>query len=320
MSLSVKEAPALLIEIERILVCKIRQHATRRAKTGQESLRHTQAISFVTISADGSVVASGSEDGLICLWDGHTGNHRASLEKHWGEILWLAFSGDGRRLSSISRASDEVVVWDTENARFLHRFQGHDDWVRCAISSPDPEGRLLASTSDDTFVRVWDLTLAHKPGEMEAHQPKMCLKGHTDYVFCASFSADGRYLASGGDDRSVRVWDLTPESNPSNVNDDQAPLSDGTTRHGLLCRNRSGRITGITFFPDNRQVISSSDDGAITIWDLLPTNEEGQQPIKQHINLKQASHISITPVPTQIGSSRKQAQVYSWSGYANRRR
>ncbi|KAL2142933.1 hypothetical protein VTI28DRAFT_512 [Corynascus sepedonium] len=113
----------------------------------------------------------------------------------------------------------------------------------------------------------------------------MCFKGHTDYVFCASFSADGRYLASGGDDRSVRVWDLAPESNSGNDNDDQAPLSDGTTRHRLLCRNRSGRITGITFSPDNRQVISSSDDGTITIWDLLPTNE-GQQPIKQHVNLK----------------------------------
>lgn len=254
------------------------------------TLRHTQAISFVTISTDGRLIASGSEDGLICLWNGRTGDYRASLQEHSGEILWLAFSGNGRRLSSTSRTGNRVVIWDTENANLLYSLDDHYDWVRCAAFSADQDGRLLASASDDTLVRVWDLSLPGEASEQRVCRPKM-LRGHTDYVTCASFSADGQYLASGGDDQTVRVWDLSlqtpdPESDPRTDNDNQSTsaTSEEDTPHRRLYRKEPGRITGVTFSPDNQQVICSSDDGAITIWDLTLQKQE-QQPIKQHFSL-----------------------------------
>ena len=64
-----------------------------------------------------------------------------------------------------------------------------------------PDGLLLASSSDDKTVQLWD------PATGE-HQ--RTLRGHTKAVLGVAFSPDGRLLASSSDDKTVRLWDLTP--------------------------------------------------------------------------------------------------------------
>jgi WD40 repeat protein len=61
-----------------------------------------------------------------------------------------------------------------------------------------PDGRRLASASEDNTVRVWDAG---------SGQELLILKGHTDGVRAVSFSPDGRRLASASEDKTVRVWE-----------------------------------------------------------------------------------------------------------------
>jgi len=75
--------------------------------------------------------------------------------------------------------------------------RGHEDAVLSVSFSPD--GRLLASGSNDNTIRLWRVS----DGECIA-----ILRGHEGSVYSVSFSPDGRLLASGSYDKTIRLWSL----------------------------------------------------------------------------------------------------------------
>ena len=117
---------------------------------------------------------------------------------HTGEVYFVTFSRDGRRLASAS-LDRTVRVWEVQNGDCQAILRGHTDEVFAVAFHPD--GTRLASAGRDRAVWLWDLARSEAVAR---------LQGHTSYVWSLAFSPDGATLASGSGDFTVRLWDTAP--------------------------------------------------------------------------------------------------------------
>jgi WD40 repeat protein len=152
---------------------------------------------------------SGSIDRTVRLWDvqAQAGSQLVfTLYGHTNAIRCVAFSTDGQIVGS--SGFDQVVrLWDTRSGRALYSLPAQDT-ITTSIAF-HPNGELLATSAADFTVRLWDVAL--KGGQYlgsDAIRLRSILRGHTDRVESARFSPDGRTIASGSADGTIKLWDV----------------------------------------------------------------------------------------------------------------
>jgi len=127
---------------------------------------HTDLISAIAFSRDDQLLASGSSDGTVRLWDPKTGATRGTLEGHIDSIRAIAFSRDDQLLASGS-CDGTVRLWDSKTGATRNTLEGHIDWIHAIAFSRDDQ--LLASGSHDGIVRLWDLKMGATCDTLEGH-------------------------------------------------------------------------------------------------------------------------------------------------------
>jgi WD40 repeat protein len=156
---------------------------------------HSDWVCSVAFSHDSRLLASGSFDWTVRIWDAATGTLQQTLEGHSNGVCSAAFSHDSRLLASGSY-DKTVRIWDAATGTLQQTLEGHSCGVNLVAFSHD--SRLLASGSDDWTVRIWDAAT----GTLQ-----QTLEGHSDGVNLVAFSHDSRLLASWSADKTVRIWD-----------------------------------------------------------------------------------------------------------------
>lgn len=213
---------------------------------GEAYTEGTRAVTTVSFSPDGTLLAVGSNDGTVQLWDVGTREPTTTLQRD-RSIMSVVFNPDGNILA-VGSEDGKVSLWDMRKGVLKSDFVAHQRVSSLAFS---PDGKTLASggsrfISDKDRVRLWDVA----SGELKSN-----LIGHTDDVDSIVFSPDGTTLVSSSRAGNiVRFFDVAS---------------------GELKFNLTGyfsSIDNIIFSPDGQTLVSSSgtegQDATVQLWDV----------------------------------------------------
>ncbi|MEH2237387.1 nSTAND1 domain-containing NTPase, partial [Nostoc sp.] len=239
---------------------------------------HANEVSAVSFSPDGKMLASGSDDNTVKLWDTSTDKVIKTLTGHTNSVCSVSFSPDGKMLASGSD-DNTVKLWDTSTGKVIKTLTGHTNSV-CSISF-SPDGKMLASGSDDNTVKLW------YPSTGKVIKT---LTGYTRSVLSVSFSPDGKMLASGSDDNTVKLWDTT---------------TDKVIR--TLTGHTNG-VWGVSFSRDSKMLASGSADNTVKLWDT--STGKVIRTLTGHTNLVRS--VSFSPDGKMLASASLDKTVKLW--------
>ena len=277
---------------------------------------HTDGVAAVSFSPDGSLLASGSSDGTILLWDMRSRERVATLG-HTDGVVAVSFSPDGSLLASGS-SDGTILLWDMRSRERVATL-GHTDGVAAVSFSPD--GSLLASGSSDGTILLWDMR----------SRERVATLGHTDGVVAVSFSPDGALLASGLGDRTVLLWDVATREqvatlghrfwvNAVSFSPDGTLLASGLWHRTVLLWDVATReqvatleghtnvVYSVSFSPDGALLATGGWDGMVILWDVL-TREK----IIAFGHTDAIRSVSFSPDGTTLAAGGEDGTILLWN-------
>ncbi|MEH2236434.1 serine/threonine-protein kinase [Nostoc sp.] len=252
---------------------------------------HSQAVKSVAFSPDGQILATASDDKTIKLWQVETLEEICTLLGHSHIVKSVAFSPDGQILASGSW-DKTIKLWDVNTGTEICTITGHQLQVNSVAFSP--QGQLLASASYDRTIRLWQIPALESFQREFKNRPcyslLSTLSGHAWAVLTVAFSPDGKILATGSDDNTIKLWE---------VNTGQ-----------LICTlvGHSWSVVAVAFTADGETLLSASCDKTVKLW-RVSTAEEIVT-LSGHVD--SVSAVAVSKVTQLIASGSRDKTIKLW--------
>ncbi len=252
---------------------------------------HSQAVKSVAFSPDGKILATASDDKTIKLWQIETLAEICTLLGHSHAVKSVAFSPNGEILASGSW-DKTIKLWDVNTGTEICTMTGHKLQVNSVAFSP--QGQLLASASYDRTIRLWQIPALESSHKEFQNRPCYSLlgilSGHAWAVLTVAFSPDGKILATGSDDNTIKLWE---------VNTGQ-----------LICTlvGHSWSVVAVAFTADGETLLSASCDKTVKLW-RVSTAEEIVT-LSGHVD--SVSAVAVSKVRQLIASGSRDKTIKLW--------
>jgi WD40 repeat protein len=185
--------------------------------------------------------------------DGAPTKEPRKLSGHTSKVWWVAFSRDGNTLLSVD-GGGFLKFWDVATGTRRGSIKAHDSPIRAAALTPD--GKLLASVGGVDFqsgeAKLWDVVVQK---DWTTLKERANLQGHTSTVLCLAIAPDGKTLATGSWDHTVKLWDIA------------------TGKEKFTLQGHAGLIHAVAFTPDGKWIASAGWDGVIRLWNAARGRE-----------------------------------------------
>jgi len=229
----------------------------------------------LALAALPTLVAAGTADHRLFLWNGADGKLLTQALAHQGPVSGAALHPQGTQL--LTGGGDGLLkLWalPAVPARALP----HPDAVAAAALAAD--NKRVVTGGADKIVRTW--TLANNQVERQ-------FPGHTGVVTAVALSPNAAGLVSGGDDATIRVWNQT--------NGQQADLIGA----------HAGPVTALAFHPNSAQLLSASEDGTLKLWQFPPVAPKSFA----HPDAVTSAVLSPDGAKLLTGANDKQARIWN---------
>ncbi|WP_392531313.1 protein kinase [Nostoc sp. C117] len=248
---------------------------------------HRQAVKSVAFSPDGKILATASDDKTIKLWHISTLKEICTLLGHSHAVKSVAFSANGQILASGSW-DKTIKLWNVNTGAEICTLTGHQLKVNSVAFSP--QGEILASASYDRTIRLWQNNSEREFKNCPCYTLLGTLSGHAWAVLTVAFSPDGKILATGSDDNTIKLWEVNT----------------GQLISTLL--GHSWSVVALAFTADGETLISGSWDKTVKLWRVNTAEEI----ITLSGHTDSISAIAVNPVAQLIASGSRDKTIKLW--------
>jgi WD40 repeat protein len=231
-------------------------------------------INGVAMAPNNAYVAAGAGKQLV-LWQTKDNKIAAQPVAHSGNVAAVAFHPTSDRLLT-GGADGKLKLWAVPPG--VGHVLTHADAVRSAVTT---DGKRLFTGGADKIVRAWNLA--------NPKAPERQYTGHTAAVNAVAVSPAGAFLASAGDDETIRFWNQA-KNEPTNV-----------------VGAHAGPIVSLVYSPNGQQVLTASTDGTLKVWQV-PTIVP-----KMFAHAGAVSSAALSPDGTKLATGCADKQVRLWN-------